>query len=191
MNPSSVPLPALGLAFAGLAAVSSAQAPEKTEMHESVTQEQLVENMRKGPQQDPLKSFKRISGEDPSVVNRPSDLISRSEILSFNGIATLLPKRSVLQIPKSLVSRMGLQDGVKIKTWTDFYSVNRNWITTVEVSRAQAEGKLPMAEDTQTQISKSGSVVVATYNGNPISVLPLKVPPPDAAAVSPVKPAKP
>ena len=50
------------------------------------------------------------------------------------------------------------------------------WITTVEVSRVQAEGNLALADETAKRIQKSASLIVATYQGGPISVLPLKVP---------------
>lgn len=115
------------------------------------------------------------------MVNRPQDLISRSEILCFNGFVTLVPKRAVLQFPKNLAERLKAQPGAKIKSWSDFYAANRGWITTVEVSRIQAEGKQPLSKETSLQMVKSGNLIVATYNGNPISVLPLKVPEPPPA----------
>lgn len=69
-----------------------------------------------------------------------------------------------------------MQPGAKIVGWSDFFTANRGWITTVEVSRVQAEGNLAIAEETQERIGKSRNLVVATFMGGPISVLPLKEP---------------
>ena len=72
--------------------------------------------------------------------------------------------------------RIKYQPGAKLLSWGDFYALNRGWITTVEVSRIQAEGNNPLPEETQKKIVKSGNLMVATYQGGPISVLPLKAP---------------
>jgi len=46
----------------------------------------------------------------------------------------------------------------------------------VEVSRTQAEGNVPLPDDTQKHLNECGNLVVATYMGGPISMLPLKEP---------------
>jgi hypothetical protein len=40
----------------------------------------------------------------------------------------------------------------------------------------QAEGNKALAEEVSSRIGKSSNLVVATYQGGPISVLPLKAP---------------
>ncbi|MGL5018723.1 MAG: hypothetical protein ACRDBP_11345 [Luteolibacter sp.] len=145
------------------------------EMRDVVSHEELVLSQRKAAQNDPLSKFTPTTGADPSVVNKPKDLIADSDILCFNGMVTLVPKRAVLQMPKNLASRLKYIPGAKLMTWADFYSVNRGWITTVEVSRAQAEGNSPLPEETLKTMEKSQNLIVATYQAGPISVLPLKV----------------
>jgi hypothetical protein len=93
-------------------------------------------------------------------------------------MATLVPKHAILQIPESYTARLKIEPGVKIVGWADFFAANRGWITTVEISRGQAEGKELIAEDTQTMLTKCRNLVVATYQGGPISLLPPKVTPP-------------
>jgi hypothetical protein len=109
------------------------------------------------------------------VVNRPKSLLDQSDIICFGNFATLVPKRAILQIPKNLAGRIQIKPGVTIQSWSDFFAANRGWITSVEVSRTQAEGNAPIAEETATRISKSSNLIVATYLGGPISVLPIKV----------------
>jgi hypothetical protein len=60
--------------------------------------------------------------------------------------------------------------------------MNKGWITTLEISRAQAEGNAPLPDETHKRLSKCTSLVVCTYKGGPISMLPLKVPAAPAAA---------
>lgn len=143
-------------------------------MCDAATHQQLVDAYRS--QKDPMRDMKHIKGSDPSLVNPPKDLISESDILCFRGMATLVPKRAILNIPKNLADRLKFQAGSGIQSWADFYAQNRGWITTVEVSRVQAEGNKALAEEISSRIGKSSNLVVATYQGGPISVLPLKVP---------------
>ncbi|MEO5915415.1 MAG: hypothetical protein ABIS50_14370 [Luteolibacter sp.] len=145
-------------------------------LQEAMTQDQLILARRKADGMDPMKKMPEVKGEDPSVVNRPQSLLASSDIISYGRFATLVPKRAILQIPKSVADRIKQEPGAILQSWSEFYAANRGWITTVEVSRTQAEGNNPIAEETQRLYSKSGNLVVATYLGGPISVLPLKVP---------------
>lgn len=125
-----------------------------------------------------MRHLAPAQGPDPMLANPPKDLISESDILCFGGAATLVPKRAVIHLPQNLAERLKFIPGSKILTWADFFAVNRGWITTVEISRAQAEGNQPMVEEIATRVNKSSNLVVATYQGSPISLLPLKAPPP-------------
>lgn len=145
-------------------------------MRDAATHEQLALAYRKASQVEPTRKLAQAKGADPSTVNRPKDLISESDTICFNGNVTLVPKQAVLQIPKNLADRLKYKPGAKLMSWAEFYTLNRGWITTQEVSRSQAEGNIPMDEAIQKQILKSGNLVIATYQAGPISVLPLKKP---------------
>ena len=144
----------------------------------------LSEKLRAANNKNPLADLKPAQGEDPAKA-KPQDFASRSDFMSFNGSATIVPKRAILHTPAAMSARIKLQPGSKIQTWADFYASNRGWITTVEVTRAQAEGKVPLAEDLIKRIEKSTSVVVATYQSGPISVLAPKAPEPAPAPQAP------
>ena len=159
--------------MAGMGVSSHAETPP---MRDVTTHEQLIPKLRQAQQNDPMKNMPVVTGADPAVVFRPKDILSESDIVAFQGVATLVPKRAILQIPKNYQDRIAMQPGAKIVTWADFYAANRGWITTVEVSRTQAEGNLALADDTQKHLTECSNLVVATYMGGPISVLPLKEP---------------
>ena len=146
-------------------------------MRDAATHEQLALQLRKAQQEDPMLRLPTCQGEDPAR-KQPQNLLSQSDILCFGGIATLVPKRAILLLPKIMAKRNEFTEGAALMGWAEFYAQNRGWITTVEVSRLQAEGTLPLDADVTQRLKDGTRVVVATYQGGPISVLPLKVPPP-------------
>jgi len=162
-----------------------AMAQQQTAMRDVATHDQLSQKLRAANNTNPLADLKVAKGEDPTKT-KPGDFASRSDFMSFGGNATIVPKRAILHTPANLEARIKLQPGSKIQNWAEFYTANRGWITTVEVTRAQAEGKVPLAEEIIKRIEKSTAVVVATYQSGPISVLPPKDPAP-AATPAPVQ----
>ena len=171
-------------------AASGLAAQEPPAMKDAVTHEQLAEHLRQAQQDDPMKPQAATTGEDPSQ-NLPKDLLSQSDVLCFAGKATLVPKRAILLIPKALANRMQLVAGATLMGWADFYAQNRGWITPVEVSLTQAEGNEALAADVSERFKDSPNLVVATFRGGPISLLPLKVPPPENPVATTASKAKP
>jgi hypothetical protein len=139
-------------------------------MRDVVTHDDIVAATRMAQAKNPPPVFTPLEGEDPSVANRPKDLLSRSDIFSYLGQATLVPKKAVLHFPKELADRSGLKEESKFVPWIDFFAANRSWIRTVAVSRAQAEGREPIDEATLNSFAKERRLVVATYQEGPISV---------------------
>jgi hypothetical protein len=151
-----------------------AKKPAAPQFRDAATHDQLVSALKRSKFTDPMESLKKAEGTDPSKENQPEDLLAQSDVISFGEYATLVPKRAILSAPARLKERVKLAPGTRILGWSEFFRLNRGWITTVEVSRVQAEGNKPISEDTRESISKSPNLVVATYQGGPISVLPLK-----------------
>ena len=113
--------------------------------------------------------------EDSTKVNLPGNLIERSDVISFNGTTTLVPKKAIIDIPEQYKSRLNNhKPGNRIVRWNEFLSLNRGWITTVSVSRTQAEGNEPVDPKTVEVYSKSKNLVIAVYQGGPVSMLPQK-----------------
>jgi hypothetical protein len=143
-------------------------------------------------QQDREKATNAVAATestvDPSKTNKPPTLMSRSEILCFEGIAALVPKRAVINKPKAMEDRLVLSEGVRLVSWEEFYNANRGWLKTMEVSRKHAEGKEPLSEEDAKTLQGSAAVVVAVHHGAPISVLPLQ---PQEPAKTPTTPAQP
>jgi hypothetical protein len=88
----------------------------------------------------------------------------------------LLPKRALLHLPDSLKDSTGVKKGSTLVSWQEFLKSNRSWIRTVEVSRERATGKKPFSVEEAEALRSSGRVVVATFQGGPIAVLPSSFP---------------
>ena len=171
MNITNFPKWAGVAVWAGMLAASHAETPP---MRDVTTDAQLIPKLRQAQQNDPMKNMPGAKGDDPSKVVEPKDFLSQSDSICYLGVETFVPKRAILRIPKNYQDRIGMQPGAKIVGWAEFYAANRGWITTVEVSRTQAEGNMALPDDTQKHLAECGNLVVATFMGGPISVLPLK-----------------
>lgn len=143
-------------------------------MRDAATHEQLSGALRKAQQQDPMRKLELVVAADPAKADPPKGLLSQSDMICFNGHATLVPKRALIHIPARLADRVKMVPGNHLQTWEQFYADNRGWISTVEVSRQQAEGNASLPEPVLTAIAKSSNLVVATLLGGPISILPPK-----------------
>lgn len=151
--------------------------PNKPAFRDAATNESLTLKYREVANKGPTRKFKEATGEDASVKNRVGNLLENSDFITFNGNTTLVPKNALVQIPAKYKDRVNNhKPGSKILSWIDFYSLNRGWISTVEVSLAQAKGETPVSPELMESLNKSGNLVVAVLKSGPISVRPPKAP---------------
>ncbi len=160
------PLIALACCLGHATASPTASTPV---MRDVATHDSLARDLRVAEQADPMKNLAATTGEDPAAQNRPADLLDRSDMLTFNGLSTLVPKRAILVIPEKMKDRVAAGAGTRLVSWSEFLVANRAWITTEEVTYQQAAGAEGLPEETTDRIGKSTNLVVATYLGGPIS----------------------
>jgi hypothetical protein len=150
--------------------------PKKPAFRDAATNETLTEKFNEVSTKGPMKKFKEATGEDASVKNKVPSLLETSDMITFNGNTTLVPKYSLLQIPEKYKTRINNhKPGSKIMGWKDFYTLNRGWITTVEVDLSQARAEKSISPELMETLVKNGNLVVAVLKNGPISVLPPKV----------------
>lgn len=105
------------------------------------------------------------------VKNNVINLQEKFDFITFNGQTTLVPKTALLQIPEKYKTRVNNhKPGSKILSWKDFYSLNGEWISSVEVTLAQAKAETPISPEVLETLSKNQNLVVAVYKDEPISV---------------------
>lgn len=152
----------------------------KPEFRDAATHEQLVAKRRAMANMNPVANLPDDVGEDPTVVNKIGNLLENSDVITFNGLTTLVPKNAIVMIPEKYSGVLNNPaTGTKVVSWLEFYSVNRSWISTVEITFTQARGDAPVAPETLEHLGKSGNMIVAVLQNGPISMMPPK---PDAIA---------
>jgi hypothetical protein len=107
---------------------------------------------------------------------KTDSLISRSAILSQGGSWTIVPKESVLNVPRHLSMHVNGERTGQLVSWAEFYAKNRGWLKVQNVELAQARGDEALAEETVRGYRESGHVVVAVCHKGPISMKPPRVP---------------
>lgn len=176
----------ISLLAANLSAETAAPRFEKsTKMRDAVSHDELAQKLRMAAHNDPIRNLGPAMGkvdEDPAKRVTDRDLVKESTVLNYRGFLTLVPKRAVIHTPANYENRFKPSDDVQVQSWADFFKGNRGWIRTLEVTREQAMGLAPMDEAIMTALQESTQVVVATFKGGPISVMPYVAPEPEAEA---------
>ena len=118
-----------------------------------------------------LQKQEQANQKEANVV-RPGEesIIKQSEILHDGTHWTMVPKNAVLHVPAQMKPRVGTKPLGTLLSWSDFLIANRGWISTEEVSFDQAAGNKPLPEAKVEFWKNQTSVIVATYQGGPISV---------------------
>lgn len=117
------------------------------------------------------------------------DLVDLSTFIADGAEYTLVPKNAVIFVPEARAANIISQPGKEYVTWGTFLTTRRAWVTTYEVTLQQARGETPITPEQMEKFKKGNMIVVATFRGGPISVLPHKAK--GDAEVATSKPAQP
>ncbi len=147
--------------------------PEKINIRDAPTNESMIIQLRKAHAESSQKpATAGVESQDASKMGKPDDLLEHSIVLSYRGAAALVPKGAIIVYSEKYKSRLQRSPGDKLGEFIDFVAENRSWLSTHEVSFLQAQGKVPLDAKAKAQMTKAGNVVVATFRGNPIQILP-------------------
>ena len=158
-------LAALSPAIGGEVAVAGKAKPRPT--HNQLTS-------RKSTGQEITKGAANFVPAEPGEIERKkreaSSLIKRSTILSFGGFWTIVPKDAVLHVPANYRSRLATRPTGRLLTWQDFYTRNRGWIHTQNVTLSDARGDSELTKEAVDAYRRTGRLVVAVCHQGPISL---------------------
>lgn len=149
---------------------------------DAATHEQL--SSQSAENADPMSGLDEVvrieSSADAELMQAPTSLRERCEVLSYNGVSTYVPKRALLHVPEGWRKVLEADTTAKLVPWDEFLRRNHAWIHVVEVKSAQAEGREPLSETLVESFADRQAIVVSVFHGGPISVMPLR----DEIAVS-------
>ena len=119
---------------------------------------------------------KRAASEaiEPTPVPRRETGLSLTDLSTFlvsGDHHLILPKGSVLFCPDPLVSKVSSSPVGQAQPWQEFLAENRSWVTTFEVTLPQIHGAEQLTDSQRRTLSQSGSIVIATLRGQPVTVL--------------------
>jgi hypothetical protein len=127
------------------------------------------EDLAKLQQMDPMIRLAKPA-EPQSARPQNQSIIGQSTILSDGTNWTFVPNGAVVFLPNALKTRVGVKPAGILLPWVEFLTRNLNWITTVEVTIAQAAGKAPLPADRAAFWTTQDKIVIATHQNGPISV---------------------
>ncbi len=151
--------------FASLMLVTAAPAAQP--ILPPVTPEALARLQQMNPMDRLARPDAPAADRQPS--GKPS-IISQSTILSDGTNWTLVPNGAVLHLPASLKARIAARPEGRLLPWIEFLTLNRGWITTSEVTFAQATGENPLPAERAAFWTRQDKIVVAVHQSGPISV---------------------
>ncbi|MEO5715636.1 MAG: hypothetical protein ABIT37_19310 [Luteolibacter sp.] len=129
------------------------------------------EALAKLQQENPMIQLpKPAEGEAKVTTPENQSILKQSMILHDGKNWTIVPKGAVVFLPDALKSRVDVKPVGKLLTFVDFMSLNRNWITTNEVSFDQAAGNESLPAASVAYWSKQDKLVIAVHQSGPISV---------------------
>ncbi len=99
------------------------------------------------------------------------DLLEYSDFIGFDGFYAVLPKDSVILVPDSLRNHILQAPEGKMVGWTEMLTRYRAEVEGLEVTMEQATGVAPIAPERLEAAAKSHRIIVAVFQGNPVSVL--------------------
>ncbi|WP_035602337.1 hypothetical protein [Haloferula sp. BvORR071] len=168
-----------------LLAVLTGAALAAPPMTDRISPEQMAQRQSSNNAFAELQKQAQAAEKEATVV-RPGEqsIINQSEILHDGQHWTLVPRGAVLNVPAQMKPRVGTKPLGTLLSWTDFLTANRAWISTEEVSYDQACGKKPLPEARVEYWKNQTSVIVAVYQGGPISVKQVEPAPATTPAVT-------
>ncbi|WAC20520.1 hypothetical protein OVA24_03895 [Luteolibacter sp. SL250] len=98
------------------------------------------------------------------------DLDANSSFIKYDGAVTLVPKGAILFVPDRFKDAVVTGISGKFSLWNEFSTKYRGLVTPFEVTVEQASGAKPIEEERLAAARRSGLILVAVFNGNPISV---------------------
>jgi len=98
------------------------------------------------------------------------ELDANSSYIKYDGSVTLVPKGAILFVPDRFKDTVVTGMSGKFSLWNEFSTRYRGLVTPFEVTVEQASGAKPIEEERLAVARRSGLILIAVFNGNPISV---------------------
>lgn len=121
--------------------------------------------------------FGGFAQEAPAV--KGWDVLEYSDFIGMDGKYVILPKNSVIHVPDALKGNILAAPAGEMLSWNEFVTRYRGLVTHMDVSLEEVSGAKPIPPERLEAVARTGLIVVAVYERNPITVIR-----PESASVS-------
>jgi len=113
-----------------------------------------------------------VANKSFDVEKQKRSMFDGMTVLGSTGEWTIVPSNAFLAKSAILSNYVLDKPNGNYVQWSEFSSRNRAWLNSHEVTIGTIKGEDPITEEQLETFAKSRKVIVATYNGSPVSVLP-------------------
>jgi hypothetical protein len=118
-----------------------------------------------------LQKAEKFGGLAPKDQKQETwELEGNSSFIKYDGSVTLVPKGAILFVPDRFKDSIVTGMTGKFSLWNEFSTKYRGLVAPFEITIDQATGIKPIEEERLSVAQRSGLILVAVFNGNPISV---------------------
>ncbi|WP_411846806.1 hypothetical protein AAFN60_04575 [Roseibacillus persicicus] len=108
----------------------------------------------------------------PTGMDFEKQFRNRYKYLVSKEFCTRVPRQSILHLPDQYREMVADAPQGRQVSWIEFLSANKSWLRHSEVTWSQVLAKQPLAKELRENFEKHGCLVIATYQGGPVTVLP-------------------
>ncbi|QQL45496.1 hypothetical protein [Sulfuriroseicoccus oceanibius] len=152
----------LAVSFTGLPE-AQARSKSKAQLQKQTIVARAKQLDRSGPGRD---------GPEFNLPNKGRSMFKGMKVLSDGQRWTLVPALSILALPETHAYRIPEKATGTYVSWPEFLRHNRAWLRNYPVSVNTIKGTTPLTGPQRDHLAKAQLVAIATYNNNPVSVLP-------------------
>ena len=91
--------------------------------------------------------------------------------LVSQGLCTRVPRESILHLPERFQDSIRENPEGKQVSWIAFLTANQSWLRRQDVTWQQVLGNVAFAPSTLKGLASDDRLVIATYEGGPVTVL--------------------
>lgn len=119
-----------------------------------------------------------------STTEKTNNLLDRSTILVSSPYWTIVPKGSVIHVPKNLERKILQTPKGKFITYTKFLSRNSSWLYSYPIDLDYARGNKRFEKSRFDRIPQINKIVITTYKRGPITLHKNAYPLPEAQSTT-------
>ena len=133
----------------------------------------LLSILESGAEQEEVPAWSALASQaKPEGSDFEKQFRRRHFYLVSRGLCSRVPKESILYLPKEYQALVVEKPKGRQVNWIEFLAANRSWLRHQDVTWPQVLGEAPLSPTILHALANEDRLVIATYRGGPVTVLP-------------------